>query len=177
MFCQGHESVHSRIVQMRRASDAVRVYRLLCDRPYRAKQIAELLGNKERYTYRVLHDLLNSKNQIVAFAKWHGDEIDELKSRMVLDKRYRKFEETKHSGLSKLISKYNTENIPEEQREEFKPVYERTFKVKSKGNEYIVGYSKNQLTCSCIGFGYRGKCKHADVVKKQHFSSVSVQAG
>ena len=23
--------------------------------------------------------LLNSKNQIVAFAKWHGDEIDELK--------------------------------------------------------------------------------------------------
>ena len=44
---------------MRRASDAVRVYRLLCDRPYRAKQIAELLGNKERYTYRVLHDLLN----------------------------------------------------------------------------------------------------------------------
>lgn len=121
--------------------------------------------------------LLNSKNQIVAFAKWHGDEIDELKSRMVLDKRYRKFEETKHSGLSKLISKYNTENIPEEKREEFIPVYERTFKVKSKGNEYVVGYSKNQLTCSCIGFGYRRKCKHADVVKKQHFPSVSAHAG
>lgn len=116
--------------------------------------------------------LLNSKNQILAFAKWHGDEIDELKSRMVLDKRYRKFEEVKHSGLFKLISKYKTEDVPEEKQEQFKPNYERTFKVKSKGKEYIVGFANNQLSCSCIGFGYRRKCKHADVVKKQHFPSV-----
>ena len=116
--------------------------------------------------------LLNAKNQIVAYAKWHGDEIDELKSRTTLDKRYRKFIEVNHSGLSKLISKYSTENIPEEKQEAFKPVYERTFKVKSKGREYIVGYSNNQLSCSCIGFGYRRKCKHADVVKKQHFPTV-----
>ncbi len=116
--------------------------------------------------------LLNAKNQIVAFAKWHGDEIDELKSRSVLDKRYRKFVEVNHPGLSKLISKYSTENTPEEKQEQFKPVYERTFKVKSGEKEYIVGYTKNQLTCSCVGFGYRRKCKHVDVVKKQHFPSV-----
>jgi len=116
--------------------------------------------------------LLNSKNQIVAFAKWHGDEIDELKSRMVLDKRYRTFEETKHSGLSKFISKYKTEDVPEEKWEQLKPNYERTFKVKSNGKEYIVGFANNQLSCSCIGFGYRKKCKHADVVKKKHFPTL-----
>jgi hypothetical protein len=116
--------------------------------------------------------LLNSKNQIIAFAKWHGDEIDELKSRISLDKRYRKFVEDDHPGLSELFQKYKAEDTSEEKQEQFKPVYERTFKVKSKGKEYIVGFANNQLTCSCIGFGYRRKCKHADVVKKQHFPSV-----
>jgi hypothetical protein len=115
--------------------------------------------------------LLNAKNQIVAYAKWSGDEIDELKSRHVLDKRYRKFIEAEHTGLSKLIPKYNNEVRPEEKQEEFKPVYERTFKVKSGEKVYIVGFARNQLTCSCTGFGYRRKCKHVDVVKKQHFPS------
>lgn len=45
---------------MKRAIDAIKVYRLLCDRPYRAKHITELLGKKERYTYRVISDLLKS---------------------------------------------------------------------------------------------------------------------
>ena len=53
--------------------------------------------------------LLNSKGQIVAFAKLGGDNITELKSRIYLDKRYRKFVEIKHAGLSKLIPKYNKE--------------------------------------------------------------------
>jgi hypothetical protein len=45
---------------MKRAIESVRVYRLLCDRPYKAKQITELYGYQERYTYRVLGDLLKS---------------------------------------------------------------------------------------------------------------------
>ncbi len=114
--------------------------------------------------------LLNAKNQIVAFAKWHGDEIDILKSRIVLDKRYRKFIEVNHSELSKIKSQFKDE--PVKQEEEYKPVYDRTFKVKSKEKEYIVGFKNNQLFCSCTGFGYRRKCKHVDVVKKQHFPSV-----
>jgi len=115
--------------------------------------------------------LLNPKNQIVAYAKLHGNEITELKSRIVLNRKSREFVETKHSGLFKLFSKYKAEDVSEKKQEQFKPKYERTFKVKSKDKEYIVGFSNNQLSCSCIGFGYRRKCKHADVVKKQHFSN------
>ncbi len=112
--------------------------------------------------------LLNSKNQIVAYAKWHGDDIDILKSKTVLDKRYRKFIEVNHSGLSEIKSQYKEES---NNQEEYKPDYDRIFKVKSKEKEYIVGFKNNQLTCSCTGFGYRRKCKHVDVVKKQHFPS------
>ena len=113
--------------------------------------------------------LLNSKGQIVAFAKWHGDEIDELKSRTYLDKRYRKFVEDNHPGLSKLIPKYDTQDTPEEK--EFKPKYDRTFNVKSGEKVYTVGLSNQNLTCSCTGFGFRRKCKHVEAVKKSYFST------
>lgn len=113
--------------------------------------------------------LLNQKGQIVAFARYHGDDIDELKSRIYLDKRYRKFVESDHPGLSKLILKYDTPDEPEEKV--FKPKYERVFNVKSGEKVYSVGLSKNQLTCSCTGFGYRRKCKHVEAVKKSYFST------
>ena len=114
--------------------------------------------------------LLNSKGQIVAFAKWHGDDIDELKSRPYLDKRYRKFVENDHPGLAKLISKYDTPDEPQEKQ--YQPKYERTFNVKSGEKTYVVGMTKNQLTCSCTGFGFRRKCKHVDAVAKIQQSSV-----
>lgn len=113
--------------------------------------------------------LLNSKGQIVAFAKLNGNEITELKSRIYLDKRYRKFVEYNHSGLSKLIPKYNKEEKSVIQ----KPDYDRLFKVKSKDKEYQVILKKNKLTCSCVGFGFRGKCKHITAVaEKQHLTNL-----
>jgi predicted DNA-binding transcriptional regulator YafY len=41
----------------KRAIKTMEAYRLLCDRPYRAVQLQELLGVSERSTYRILHDL------------------------------------------------------------------------------------------------------------------------
>jgi predicted DNA-binding transcriptional regulator YafY len=41
----------------KRAIKTMDAYRLLCDRPYRAVQLQELLGVSERSTYRILHDL------------------------------------------------------------------------------------------------------------------------
>jgi predicted DNA-binding transcriptional regulator YafY len=41
----------------KRAQKTIDAYRLLCDRPYRAVQLQELLGVSERSTYRILQDL------------------------------------------------------------------------------------------------------------------------
>jgi hypothetical protein len=110
--------------------------------------------------------LLNGKGQILAYARWHSDtDIDILKSRSYLDKRYRKFIEVNHTGLSKLIPNY----IKEEKNSinNIIPDNTRIFKVKSKDNEYQVLLKNNQYSCSCIGYGYRGKCKHIDAVAKK----------
>ena len=123
-------------------------------------------GRLPNHTY-----LLNDKGQIIAFAKWHSNEIDILKSRVYLDKRYRKFTKDNHSGLSKLIPKFKTEDNIEKEKDII-PAGARVFKVKSKEKEYKVILNNNQLTCNCTGFGFRRKCKHVDAVAKIQQSSV-----
>ena len=117
--------------------------------------------------------LVNNKNQIVAYAKWHSNEIMLFKSRTTLNTRYRKFEKSNHSGLSKLLSKFKDEDNQKESKSNsiIKPEKSdniRLFKVNSKGKDYIVEYNAKvkQVTCPCIGFGYRRKCKHSDAVFK-----------
>ena len=114
--------------------------------------------------------LVNNKGQIVAYAKWHSNDIMLFKSRSTLDKRYRKFEKTSHKALSKLIPQFISEdNNQKEKVVSFKSNNIRTFKVKSKQKEYIVEFNKigKYITCSCIGFGYRRKCKHSEAVAKK----------
>ena len=113
--------------------------------------------------------LVNNKNQIVAYAKWHSNEIMVFNSRSTLDKRYRKFEKTNHKALSKLIKQFEAEdNQKEEKQKIIKSDNVRLFNVKSKGKEYLVEFNTvgKYITCPCIGFGYRRKCKHADAVAK-----------
>ena len=113
--------------------------------------------------------LVNNKNQIVAYAKWHSNEITVLKSRSTLNTRYRKFEKSNHKQLSKLIKQFQFEDNQKEEKQKYiKPDYVRLFNVKSKGKVYLVEFNTkvNQITCPCIGFGYRRKCKHSDAVKK-----------
>ena len=117
--------------------------------------------------------LVNNKNQIVAYAKWHSNEIMIFKSRTRLDTRYRKFEKSNHSGLSKLINQFKSEDIQKESKSKsvIKPEKSdniRLFKVKSKGKDYIVEYNTvgKYIMCPCIGFNYRRKCKHSDAVAK-----------
>ena len=109
--------------------------------------------------------LVNNKNQIIAYAKKHSNNITILKSRINLDKRYRKFIKDNHSSLSKLIIKYKSEDniiIPDNTR---------VFNVKSNNREYTVLLKDNNYTCNCIGFGYRGKCKHSEAVAKKQQAS------
>lgn len=118
-----------------------------------------MVGKQSNHTY-----LIDKKGRILAFAKWHSNEIDILKSRPVIDKRYRKFIKSDHNELSKLIDSFKKEYNEKESIKE-KPKYDRLFKVKSGEKEYLVHLDKNKLFCNCTGFNYRGKCKHVEFVK------------
>ena len=40
--------------------------------------------------------------------------------------------------------------------------------VGSKGAHYTVRASHGRYSCTCAGFGWRGKCKHIEQVKKEN---------
>jgi hypothetical protein len=41
----------------------------------------------------------------------------------------------------------------------------RVFKVKSKDKEYMVNSLNGRVSCDCVGFQFRSKCKHSDSIK------------
>jgi len=110
--------------------------------------------------------LLDLKDNIIAYTN-SDNTIIQLKSPIKIDKRRRKFIKVNHAGLSKLILNYKSEdnnyNIINNNT--------RIFKVKSKDKEYTVLLKDNNYNCNCIGFGYRGKCKHSDAVAKKQQAS------
>jgi hypothetical protein len=111
--------------------------------------------------------LLNKKNQIIAYAKWHTGDVQILKTPITLDKRYRKFEKSNHKELIAIAKQFGDEI--EYKSEPIKPNNTiRVFEVKSKDKIYKVTFSKitKQFNCDCVGFGYRRYCKHSTAVSK-----------
>ena len=101
------------------------------------------------------HTYLLEGSKIIAYAKFGGNDIQELRTQIKIDKRYRTFVKTKHSGLQKFIKK----TIPKPNTS--------VFKVTSGEKEYFVELSDYNYTCTCTGFNFRGKCKHIDAVAKK----------
>jgi hypothetical protein len=123
-------------------------------------------GIPSNHTY-----LINKKGQIVAFAKWHSDDIQVLKSRPYMDKRYRKFVKDNHSKLSDLIRQFKSEDeIEKENKSVIKLKNVRTFKVKSNSKDYTITFNttNKHFNCNCVGFGYRSICKHVNFVKENY---------
>lgn len=113
--------------------------------------------------------LLDKSGGVIAYAKNGGDEIIISKTRIKIDKRYRKFIKDKHPALSKIMARTKESNEPE--TENTKPVKRdnvRIFKVNSGVKEYFVEYNSvyKTLSCNCVGYGFRRKCKHVDAVKE-----------
>ena len=103
--------------------------------------------------------LLDNNDNIIAYIKQGDNVINQLKSNIKLNKRYRKFIKVNHAGLSKLIPKDNGHDYS-------KKIGVRIFKVKSGNHDYKIELDNtNKLSCTCIGYGYRGKCKHIEAVK------------
>jgi len=138
------------------------------------KILKEITVWKSDYTVYNHTYLLDPKDRIIAYYNIKDKTIHQLKSPYAIDKRYRKFIETKHSGLSKLIPKDYKPEL-EEKLKYIPSENIRIFKVKSKikNKEYIVEYNKlgDYYTCSCIGYGYRRKCRHLDAVAKKQQSA------
>jgi hypothetical protein len=103
--------------------------------------------------------LFDGKSNILAYAIEGTNEITVFKKPLKMDTRRRKFEKVKHTGLEILAGTFQLDSNP------IQSDYPN-WKVKSdSGKEYIVELINGKYHCNCVGYGYRGKCKHSDGIK------------
>lgn len=116
------------------------------------------------------HIYIMRGSKAIAYLRWCKGQPIFFDTPLSLNKRYRKFVEIKDSKLLALVPKEHFKEEPEK-KQEVKPSDNlRIFKVKSKAKnkEYLVEYNTvgKYVTCNCVGFGFRRKCKHSDYVLK-----------
>ena len=116
------------------------------------------------------HTYIMKGNDAIAYLPWNKGEPVFFNSPLTINKRYRKFVEIKDAKLLSIVPKKYFVEKPKE-KQEIKPTKNiRVFKVKSKekNKEYLVEYNTvgKYVTCNCVGFGFRRKCKHSDYVLK-----------
>jgi hypothetical protein len=104
--------------------------------------------------------LFDGKSNILAYAKASNGELVILHKPLPVDTRRRKFIKVKHKALDEygatvVIDVPNLENTPH-------------WSVKSdSGKTYTVTLESGKYQCNCVGYAYRGKCKHSDSVAKK----------
>ena len=105
--------------------------------------------------------LFDGKSNILAYAKASNDEVVILHKPLPLDTRRRKFVKVKHEALDSygatvVLDVPNLENTPH-------------WSVKSdSGKTYTVTLESGKYQCNCIGYAYRGKCKHSEQIKNEN---------
>ena len=113
------------------------------------KAFLEVTKWSENYPNHV-YFLNDSKSKMYAYVKHGTDKPFQFKKPIGIDLRGRKFVE--------VPNKWNYQ-VEEEQPEG------RSWVVKgSKGDEYKVSELNGNYSCTCSGFKFRGKCKHAESV-------------
>ena len=106
--------------------------------------------------------LLNNKGKLIAYIKEGDSIINQLKTPLEFSKSRRKFIKIQHDGLSKLIKEEKQDNT-----KRIIPKNVQLFNVNSNDRDYTVEVTDNRyFSCTCIGFGYRNKCKHVEAVKE-----------
>lgn len=105
--------------------------------------------------------LFDGKSNILAYAKASNDELVILHKPLPLDNRRRKFIKVKHEALDAYGATITLAPPPVANNINI-------FLVKSdSGKEYTVEKIDGKYSCNCIGFAYRGKCKHSDEIKNR----------
>ena len=91
------------------------------------------------------HDYLLDGDKIIAYRPWGTGEIRVLSGKIKIDRRGRKFEKLEPNPFE------SPENTAENAVREVKG---------SKGAVYYV--DRENKTCTCPGFTFRGRCKHVE---------------
>jgi hypothetical protein len=101
--------------------------------------------------------LFDGKSNILAYAKASNGEVVILHKPLPMDTRRRKFVKVKHKeldayGATVVLDSPDLSNTPH-------------WSVKSdSGKTYTVTLESGKYTCNCVGYAYRGKCKHSESV-------------
>jgi hypothetical protein len=104
--------------------------------------------------------LFDGKSNILAYAIEGTNEITVFKKPLKVSTTRRKFEKVKHTGLEILAGTLQLQSKPIQSENP-------NWKVKSdSGKEYIVELISGKYHCNCVGYVYRGKCKHSDGIKE-----------
>ena len=105
--------------------------------------------------------LFDGKSNVLAYAPRGGQKIVILKTPLKLDNRRRKFVKVQHKALQSFAK---TLQLKDETLQSEYP----SWKVKSdSGKSYKVELIGGKYVCNCIGYSYRGTCKHSDQIKKE----------
>ena len=105
--------------------------------------------------------LLDNKGYLIAYVKEGQEELNRL-SRLPFSKTGRKFVKDDIKCLVEYGLMYNAPII----KSPLQPNFQSWTVDGSKGNTYIVELIGDKYHCNCVGYGYRGKCKHSEEIKK-----------
>ena len=104
--------------------------------------------------------LFDGKSNALAYAKEGQDDLIFIfKAPLKIDTRRRKFEKVKHEALDT----FGASIVLKEE----KPSDYPNWQVKSdSGKTYIVELISGKYHCNCVGYAYRGVCKHSKQIKE-----------
>lgn len=108
--------------------------------------------------------LFDGKSNILAYAKASNNEVVILHKPLPMDTRRRKFVKVKHKeldsyGATVVLEEPDLQNTPH-------------WLVKSdSGKTYTVTLESGKYACNCVGYAYRGKCKHSESVALEQQSA------
>jgi hypothetical protein len=106
--------------------------------------------------------LFDGKSNILAYARASDGEVMVLPKPMKIDTRRRKFVKVNHKALQSLAK---TLQSPDKTLQSDFPSWQV---VSDSGKTYTVELIGNHYHCNCIGYAYRGKCKHSEEIKNEN---------